>query len=476
MNAKRNRAGIPSDLDRRRRKALKKYQLGLSVRDCARLAGCSYETARKWIREAERIGFELALQPRTGPKIWPPELKQKIVSEYLLGASPKDLMIKYALPHSNYPGMWVQAMPPESLPDHASLAHGAYRKAIDASVRRDERWKEWATKMRTHFDHAIAEADTETEQLRLMRMQVDLMEKSSVFSSSERFLPQILVQVVTELKAIHPVGELLRAVGLARSTYYWHVSTQPMPDPDAALKERVLAAHAATYAAYGYRRLQTLLQEGNDGQPAIIINHKKLRRIMNALGIQGKTPTKKRYNSFRGEDPDAVNSLNRQFHADAPGQVLVTDITMFTIGAHNLYFSPLIDIYNNQVVSWRLSSTPNAAMVSDMLVEGLEKFPAGSVQTIQTDQGAQYSSSIWKETIMDYAAVHSMSRVGNCHDNAPAESFFARVKTEFGRGEGIWSPAHFERQLAAYLQWWNEERITSRLGTSPLKYLELEAA
>lgn len=77
---------------------------------------------------------------------------------------------------------------------------------------------------------------------------------------------------------------------------------------------------------------------------------------------------------------------------------------------------------------------------------------------------------------MDYGAVHSMSRVGNCHDNAPAESFFARVKTEFGRGEITWSPEHFERQLATYLQWWNEERITSKLGTSPLKYLELEAA
>lgn len=446
------------------------------MRDCARLAGCSYETARKWIREAERIGFHLALQPRTGPKIWPSEVKRKVVSEYLLGASPKDLMIKYALPHSNYPGLWAQAMPPEALPDDVQLAHGAYRKAIDASVRRDERWKAWAANMRTHFDRAIAQAETETEQLRLMRIQVELMEKSSAFSSSEKSLTQTLVEIVTELKAIHPVSDLLRATGLARSTYYWHASTLSRPDPDKPLKERVIAAHSANYAAYGYRRLRELLRSGADGQPAMVVNHKKLRRIMKALGIRGKTPTKKRYNSFRGEDPSGVNHLNRQFHAERPGQVLVTDITMFTVGAQNLYFSPLIDVCNNQVLSWRLSGSPTADMVAEMLAEGLEKFPRGSVQTVQTDQGIQYRSASWNDTISDYGAIHSMSRVGNCHDNAPAESFFARLKTEFGRGESIRSVTSFRHLLSTYLQWWNEERITSRLGTSPLKYLEQIAA
>src|SRR5690606_24945696 len=120
-------------------------------------------------------------------------------------------------------------------------------------------------------------------------------------------------------------------------------------------------------------------------------------RLMRALGVQGKTPTKKRYNSFHGLDPEGVNLLNRQFLPDAAGQVLVTDITMFTVGTHRLYFSPLIDLFNNQVVSWRLSSSPTAAMVTEMLVEGLEQFPQGSVQTVHTDQGIQYQSHAWKD-------------------------------------------------------------------------------
>lgn len=97
-------------------------------------------------------------------------------------------------------------MPPDSLPDHVQLAQGAYRKVIDASVRRDDHWRMWATRMRSHFDQAIAEAGTETEQLRLMRIQGDLMEKSSA---------------------------------------YWHANALSRPDPDAALKERVRVAHAA---------------------------------------------------------------------------------------------------------------------------------------------------------------------------------------------------------------------------------------
>lgn len=476
MNTDRTLAGVARDLDLRRRKILRRYLKGVSIRDCARLSGCSYETARKWVREAERIGYELALKPRTGPKLWPVEVKQQVVTEYLHGASPQDLMVKYALPHSNYPGMWAQKMPPESRPDHLQLARGAYQRAVDASIRHDEHWRAWVARMRSHFDQAISAASSEAEQLRLTRIQVDLMEKSSAFSSSGKSLTKTLGQVVTELKAIHPISVLLRAIGLPRSTYYWHVNAGPRPDPDEALKRRIHSAHARGYASYGYRRLQVLLRSGADGLPGEVVNHKKLRRLMHVLGIRGKSPTKNRYNSFQGQDPEGLNLLDRQFAPEAAGQVLVTDITMFTIGTRRLYFSPLIDLFNNQVVSWRTSSSPTAAMVTAMLVEELETFPLGSIQTVHTDQGIQYQSHAWKDALLDYEAQQSMSRVGNCHDNAPAESFFARVKTEFGRGEQFTSVSAFEWELAAYIQWWNEERIVQRLGTSSVRYLEQVAA
>jgi putative transposase len=476
MNAQKSRAGVPADLDMKRRGVLRRFEKGLAVRDCARLAGCSYETARKWVRAAELIGFEEALRPRTSPKIWSVELKSQIVSEYLAGVQPRELMLTYRLPHSNYPGLWAKKMTVEDLPDQETLATGAWERAISARLRGDEQWRVWVTRMREHFFQACAAAPDDGERLRLMNMQADLLEKCFALSSSEKSLTQILVSMVTELKATYPTGQILKAVGVSRSTYYWHLDRAERSDPNEPLKRRLVAAHEANYAAYGYRKMRLLLLQGGDKKAAVVVNHKKIRRLMHELGLRGKSPTKKRYNSFKGGDPEAVNLLNRQFAPESPGKVLVTDITMFTIGVSKLYFSPLIDVFNNQVLSWRLSATPEAAMACGMLQDGLRTLPNNAAPMVHTDQGSQYTSHQWKKTLKEHGAIQSMSRVGNCYDNAPAESFFSRVKTELGRGETAKTAHQFLVQIDRYIQWWNEERIVTRLGTSPLKYLQLQAA
>lgn len=214
--------------------------------------------------------------------------------------------------------------------------------------------------MRSYFDQACQDASSDQERLRLMRMQVDLMEKSSALNSSKKSLRQVLIDTVTELKASYPVRVLLRAVGIAPSTYYWHLKHQTRTDKDALVKEQVLAVHQTSRGAYGYRRVCLALRNGVNGKGPLIINHKKAHRLMRSLRIEGKRPVKKRYNSFKSSDPKAVNLLDRQFHPSGPHQVLVTDITMFTVGGTKLYFSPLIDLFNNQVLSWRLATHAEA--------------------------------------------------------------------------------------------------------------------
>lgn len=474
MSKRRELSRVGVDRDAKRRGVLRRYQKGMSIPDCARLAGCSYESARRWVREAERNGFDEALKPRRHENAWPIEFKRKVVEEYLLGASPAELMAAYRLPHANYPGLWAKKMKAADMPaDSEALAKGAWRKAVASNLAGDAQWQDWVKRMRAHFDQACQDASSDEERLRLMRMQVDLMEKSSALSSSQKSPKQVLIDTVTGLKASYPVRALLRAVGIAPSTYYWNLKRQMRPDQDVALKEQILLVHQTSRKSYGYRRVCLALRNGANGHEPLVINHKKVHRLMRCLGIQGKRPVKKRYNSFKGGDPTGVNHLNRHFHPSKPHQVLVTDITMFTVGNTKLYFSPLIDLFNNQVVSWRLATHAEAPVVVGMLNEGLKKLPAGSKPLIHSDQGNQYTSNAWKQALKG-KATQSMSRVGNCHDNAPAESFFARIKTEL-EGHQARTPNQFHAELADYLNWWNKDRIVTRLGTSPLNYLKQAA-
>lgn len=264
--------------------------------------------------------------------------------------------------------------------------------------------------------------------------------------------------------------KLLPALGLARSTYYWHCKQVGRPDPDAPLCERLRAAHKANRGVYGYRRLQTCLATGADGLEPLIVNHKKMKRLMKKTGIQGRRARKKRYNSFKGGDPTAVNVLNRAFNREAPNEVLVTDITMFTLKNTRVYLSPLIDTYNNEVISYRLSTSPSNAMTYGMLADGLQALPQGQMPLVHSDQGTQYTCHRWKEILAEHGATRSMSRVGNCHDNAPAEAFFARLKTELDDKHLNQTPNQFSADLDDYIHWWNHERIVTRLKTSPVKY------
>lgn len=144
VSKKRELSRVGVDRDAKRREVVRRYQKGMSIPDCARLAGCSYECARRWVRQAERDGFEVALKPRRHENAWPLELKRKVVEEYLLGASPAELMVAYRLPHANYPGMWAKKMTAGDISaDREALAKGAWRKAVASNLAGSPDWQDW---------------------------------------------------------------------------------------------------------------------------------------------------------------------------------------------------------------------------------------------------------------------------------------------------------------------------------------------
>lgn len=185
------------DKDAKRRAVLRRVSRGSSISDAARLSGCAYETARRWVREAERIGFDVASKPRRKPRSCPLELKKEVVEAYLLGEPPSSLMVRYGLPHANHPGLWAKKMSEEVSSDATSeqQAIGAAKRAVAAHQSGCESWREWIETMRSHFSEAVVSASSDSERVRLLQMQADILEKCFALSSSMKPQPSALARI-----------------------------------------------------------------------------------------------------------------------------------------------------------------------------------------------------------------------------------------------------------------------------------------
>jgi transposase InsO family protein len=259
---------------------------------------------------------------------------------------------------------------------------------------------------------------------------------------------------------------LLSYFALPKSTYY-HALKYQYHDPYTHTRKLIKQIFDDSCGTYGYRRV-TLELANRSG---ISLDRKTVAKIMRQDGLRAKMRRKKRYSSYRGDIGRVCdNHLNRDFKAVRPAQKLVSDITQFHIREAKVYLSPLIDLYNGEVVSWRIGKSPNLDMTMGMIHDARAHI-AGSGAHIHTDQGMQYQSGLWQNLVRDYGCKPSMSRKGNCLDNAPAESFFGRLKTEFSDGSDYSNPQHFMADLNRWIIWYNERRIKESLGGySPRDY------
>lgn len=219
---------------------------------------------------------------------------------------------------------------------------------------------------------------------------------------------------------------------------------------------------------YGYRRIRDELR--NQGWP---VNHKKVYRIMKALGLKCQVRMKK-YKSYRGKvGKTANNILNRDFSAEKPNQKWVTDITEFKLFGEKLYLSPVLDLYNREIISYTLHSRPTYSLVDTMLQQALDQLTVDHELLIHSDQGWHYQMPQFRNALEKNNITQSMSRKGNCHDNAVIESFFGIMKSEFLYRKEFDSIEHFEKELDAYIEYYNHKRIKSKLHSmSPVKYRE----
>ena len=171
-----------------------------------------------------------------------------------------------------------------------------------------------------------------------------------------------------------------------------------------------------------------------------------------------------------------MNLLERDFKADQPNQKWVTDVTEFALFGIKLYLSPIIDLYNGEVISYNLSRHPNLNQVTDMLEKAFSKIPDNTNLILHSDQGWQYQHKHYQKMLKEKGIRQSMSRKGNCLDNACAENFFGLLKTELLYLQEFHSVEHFIEELHEYIEWYNNKRIKLKLnGLSPVEFRQ-EAA
>ena len=191
---------------------------------------------------------------------------------------------------------------------------------------------------------------------------------------------------------------------------------------------------------------------------------------MKSLNLKGKQ-RKNRYKSYKGEvGKIAPNVLNRNFKATKPFEKLTTDVTEFNVCDEKIYLSPILDMYNNEILSYSISLSPNFYQTREMLNGLIQKLPPNVKPILHSDQGWQYQMREYQQILKDNNITQSMSRKGNCLDNSVMENFFGRLKTEMFFGEKFESVNTFIDKLKEYIYYYNNERIITKLKMSPVKY------
>ena len=263
---------------------------------------------------------------------------------------------------------------------------------------------------------------------------------------------------------------LLKAIKLARSTYYYHLKQLDKPDKDQELKAEIQSIFIEHKGNYGYRRIHLELR--NRGY---LVNHKRVQRLMKVLNLQAKMRQKRKYSSHKGDvGKKAENLIQRQFEGSKTMEKCLHRVTEFAIPAstQKLYLSPVLDGFNSEIIAYNLSTSPNLEQVKTMLEQAFtEKHYENTI--LHSDQGWQYQHDSYHQFLEGKGIQASMSRKGNSPDNGMMESFFGILKSEmfYGYEKSFQSLKQLEQAIVDYIDYYNNKRIKVKLkGLSPVQY------
>lgn len=272
--------------------------------------------------------------------------------------------------------------------------------------------------------------------------------------------------MIDELRVTYPVPGLLQVLDMARSVYYYWRTRLTADDKYADVKGAIQAIFHEHEGRCGYRRIHALLErQGFRHDPKTVL------RLMDELGLKCLVRMKK-YRSYKGKvGRVAPNLLERDFQATGLNQKWVTDVTEFHLFGEKLYLSPMMDLGNREIIAYTTSDRPRYQLVGEMLERAIERLDSEARPILHSDQGWQYQYRAFTETLHEHRITQSMSRKGNCLDNAAIESFFAVLKSELLYLRKFKDMDHFKQELERYIDYYNHRRIKKRLkNLSPVEY------
>jgi len=439
-----------------------------------------------------------------------PEQKQTAVSYYLEhGRSLMRTIRALGYPCRDTLRQWCAELHPRQRKQKRSIAHFTReqkRKAVIALCSRNDSAKQvaesagvsrvclynWKTKLlgkggnRVMKDKREASLPEEKERklaelkdlevkIRRARLELDLLEAAAEIIKKGQGVDLVRLtnkekaMLVDALRSKHTLRSVLTALKLSRSSYYYQCAIKRIEDKYEQLRVRIVELFIENNSCYGYRRMHELLKK--EGKR---VSEKVVRALMTAANLVVAVTRRRKYNSYQGEaTPAPENLLERNFHATNPNLKWLTDISEFHIPAGKAYLSPIVDCFDGALVSWTISTSPDADMVNSMLDMATSTLRKGESPILHSDRGGHYRWPGFLERIERSGLIRSMSKKGCSPDNAACEGLFGRIKNEFFYNRswvGV-SITKFMNCLDDYLHWYNNGRIKLSLGgMSPMEY------
>jgi putative transposase len=248
--------------------------------------------------------------------------------------------------------------------------------------------------------------------------------------------------------------ELCRLFGVNRSSVYDHCRRQVRSDPKRqALRHRAVALHAQSRRSAGARTLSAALR-----QEGLNVGRFLARSLMQETGLVSSQQRRHRYPAA-SKASATLNVLDRQFGTIQPNQVWCGDMTFIWAGRSWVYLAVVMDLYARRIVGWAMSNRPDSQLTERALRVAYESRDRPSSLLFHSDQGCQYSSTAFRELLKQYRIEQSMSRCGNCWDNAPMERFFRSLKSEWMPAGGYATAAQAEADVLRYVtSYYNQQR------------------
>ena len=277
--------------------------------------------------------------------------------------------------------------------------------------------------------------------------------------------PKAKYAVIYRHKEEYPISVMCRFFGVSRSGYYSFVHKQSKPEKDADLAEKIRQQQKQSHGTYGYRRMQVAL-----AAKGTYCNPKTVLRVMKKYNLLSEIRRRRKWINMGQQLHRYENLLNRNFQSDRPNHKWVTDISYIHTKQGVLYLSMIRDLYDNSIVAYKTGTEQTINLVLDTIRMAMrkEKKRVAAELQLHSDQGFQYTSQAYFKLTQRYGITPSMSRRGNCYDNAVAENFFSILKTECIYRH---KPATFNEaneMIDRYIHFYNHERIQTKTGVAPL--------